>query len=129
QHMHVGAQLLEPLLVLDAEMLLLIDDEEAEVAEFDALGKKRMGSDHDVNFTLGESLLHRLQLLAADEARSLRKPQRQTLEALRERGVVLTREQRRRHDDRHLLAVHRRDKGRAQSDLRLAEADVAANEP
>ena len=35
QHMHIGAQLLEPLLVLDAEMLLLVDDEQAEIAELD----------------------------------------------------------------------------------------------
>ena len=33
QHMHFGAQLLQPLLVADAEMLLLVDDDEAEVLE------------------------------------------------------------------------------------------------
>ena len=44
-------------------------------------------------------------------------------------GVVLAREQRRRHDDRGLLAVDRRREGRAQRDLGLAEADVAADQP
>ena len=34
-----------------------------------------------------------------------------------------------RRDDRDLLAVHRRDEGGAQGDLRLAEADIAADEP
>ena len=32
QHMHLGAQLLQPLLMRDAEMLLLVDDDEAQIA-------------------------------------------------------------------------------------------------
>ena len=43
--------------------------------------------------------------------------------------VVLAREQRRRRDDRDLLAVDRRGEGGAQRDLGLAEADVAAHQP
>ena len=43
QHMDVGLQLLEPLLVLDAEMLLLVDDEEREVAELDRLRRAARG--------------------------------------------------------------------------------------
>ena len=35
QHMHVALQLLQPLLVLDAEMLLLVDDQQAEILERD----------------------------------------------------------------------------------------------
>ena len=35
QHMDLGAELFEPLLVADAKMLLLVDDQQAEVAEFD----------------------------------------------------------------------------------------------
>ena len=42
---------------------------------------------------------------------------------------MLAREQRRRHDDGDLLAVHGGGEGGAQRDLRLAEADVAADEP
>ena len=76
QHMHIGAQLLQPLLVLDAEMLLLIDDQQAEIAELDALGEKRMGADDDVDLALGKPFLHRLDLLAPDEARGLRDAQR-----------------------------------------------------
>ena len=41
---------------------------------------------------------------------------------------MLARQQRRRHDDRHLLAVHRGDEGGAQRHLRLAEADIAAHQ-
>ena len=45
QHMDVGAQLLQPLLVRDAEMLLLVDDHQAEILELDALGQQRVGAD------------------------------------------------------------------------------------
>ena len=49
QHMDVGAQLLQPLLVGDAEMLLLVDDQQAEILELDALGQQRMRADDDVD--------------------------------------------------------------------------------
>ena len=42
---------------------------------------------------------------------------------------MLAGEQRRRHDDRDLLAVMRRSESRAQRHLGLAEADVAADQP
>ncbi len=50
-------------------------------------------------------------------------------EAASEIAVMLAREQRRRHDDRDLLAVDRGGEGGAQRDLGLAEADIAADEP
>ena len=48
--MHFGAQFLQPLLVLDAEMLLLVDDDEAEILVIDALAERGMGADDDVDF-------------------------------------------------------------------------------
>ena len=56
-------------------------------------------------------------------------PHRQAGETLAEDARVLAGEQRRRHDDRGLLAVDRGGEGGAQRHLRLAEADVAADEP
>ena len=55
--MHLGAQLLEPLLMGDAEMLLLVDDDQAEVLELDRLAKQRMGADDDVDRAVGEAFL------------------------------------------------------------------------
>ena len=54
--------------MLDAEVLLLVDDEKAEVAELDIASEQRMGADDDVDVALGEALLHRIDFLAADEA-------------------------------------------------------------
>ena len=39
--MHLGAELLELLLVGDAEMLLLVDDDQTEILELDGLAEKR----------------------------------------------------------------------------------------
>ena len=64
-----------------------------------------------------------------DEARGLRDIDRMPAQALGESLGVLARQQRRRHHDGDLLAVHRGDEGGAQRDLGLAEADIAADEP
>ena len=50
-------------------------------------------------------------------------------QALREGAVVLLREDRRRHQHQHLLAVLGGLERRAQRDLGLAVADVAADQP
>jgi hypothetical protein len=55
--MHFGAKLLQPLLVLDAEMLLLVDDDEAQILELDLLAEQRMGPDHNVDAARSEPCL------------------------------------------------------------------------
>ena len=44
-------------LCVDAEMLLLVDDEQAEVPEPDGLAEQRMGADDDVDAAVGDALL------------------------------------------------------------------------
>ena len=56
EHMHLGAQRLQPLLVGDAEMLLLVHDHQPEIAELDGLAEQRMGADDDVERPGGEVL-------------------------------------------------------------------------
>ena len=60
---------------------------------------------------------------------SLRNAHRQALKALQEGAVMLAAQQRRGHDDGHLIARHDRDKGRAQGDFGFAKADIAADQP
>ncbi len=88
-----------------------------------------MGADDDVDAALGEALLRLALLGGAHHARELADADRQAGEALAEDARVLAGEQRRRHDDRGLLAVDRGGEGGAQRHLGLAEADVAAYEP
>jgi hypothetical protein len=70
--MHVGAQLLQPLLVGDAEMLLLVDDQQAEILELDALGQQRVGADDDVDGAVRQPFLGRLGSLAVTRRDSCR---------------------------------------------------------
>ena len=70
--MHVLAELLQPLLVLHAEMLLLVDDQEPEIGELDCLGEQRMGADDDVDIAALDPRLHLGALLGGHQARGLR---------------------------------------------------------
>jgi hypothetical protein len=128
QHVHAGLKLLQALLVLHAEVLLLIHDDEAEIGELDRLAQQRMGADHDVDRAVGEAGLHHRRLLRRHHAGELRDLHRHACEARGEGAVMLAGQQRRGHDHRHLHAGHGDGEGGAQRDLRLAEADVAADE-
>ena len=68
-------------------------------------------------------------LLRASESRQDFDGHRPVGEAVGKGFVVLLRQQRRRHQHRHLPAAADRREGRAQRDLGLAEADVAADQP
>ena len=64
QHVDRRPQLLEPLLVLDAEALLLVDDDQAQVLELHVLRQQPVRADDDVDLAVREPL-ERLLLLAA----------------------------------------------------------------
>ena len=49
QHVHLAAHLLQPLLVGDAEPLLLVDDQQAQVMELHALLQQLVGADQKVH--------------------------------------------------------------------------------
>ena len=57
--MDLGAHLLQLFLVGNAEVLLLVDDDETEVLELDGLAKERMGADDDVDGAFGKAFLTR----------------------------------------------------------------------
>ena len=128
QHMDIGAEFLEALLVLHTEVLLLIDDKKAEVTELDVAGEQRVGADDDVDVASLEAGFHRVDFLAAHQTRGLGQAQRQALEALGEGGVVLAGQKGCGHDDGHLLAIHGGDEGGAERHLGFAEAHVAADQ-
>ncbi len=129
QHMDLGPQLFQLLLVADAEMLLLVDDQKPEIPEFDGFAEQRVGADHDVDPALGKALLDLCQFLGRDQPRSLRDVDGESPETLGEIPGVLARQQRGRNHHRDLLAVQRDRKRRTQRHLGLAESDVAADQP
>ncbi len=128
---HVDAQLelAQQLLLLDAEALLLVDDQQAEVLRAHVARQQAVGADEDVDLALAELVDRDLLLGRRAEARDVLDRERVVLEPLGERAVVLLGEDRRRHEHHHLLAVVGGLEGGAQRDLGLAVADVAADQP
>ena len=108
QHVDVRAPLLDPLLVLHAEPLLLVDDEQADVLERDVLRQQAMRRDDDVDRAVGQPLDDVVLFLGGEEPAEHLDAHGIVREALAERLPVLAREQRGRDEDRDLLAVEHR---------------------
>ena len=123
------AQLAQQLLLRDAEALLLVHDHEPEVLRDHVSREHSVRPDQDVHLALREVGEHLLRLLGAAEARDHLDAQREVAVALAEGVPVLLGEHGRRDEHQGLLAVQRDGEGCADGDLRLAEADVAADEP
>ncbi len=87
-----------------------------------------MRADQDVDLSAGEPGHRRTLLGRGPEAGDLLDRHRIILQALGEGAVVLLGQDRRRHEQHHLLAVLHRLERAAQRDLGLAVADVAADQ-
>ena len=128
EHVDVRAQLLDGLLVLDAEALLLVDHQQAEVLELDALDQQPVGADDAVDLARLQPGHHGLGLSGAEEAGQHLDADRVAPEAVGEGVAVLLGEERGGHQDRDLLAgLDGLERG-ADRHLGLAEADVAAQQ-
>src|ERR1700722_12543434 len=127
--MHFRAQLLQPLLVSNAEMLLLVDNDEAKILEAHGLAQDGVSADDNVDSAFSQALLYLTALSRADHARELANVDWEPCEAEAEVLGMLTRQERGRGDNRGLLAVDGCREGGAQRDLGLAEANVAAHQP
>ena len=128
QDVDVGPQRLEVLLVLDAEALLLVDDDQAEVLEAHSRGEQPVRADDHVDGSGVDALDCRLRVGVAAEPRQRGHLHREGRVALGERRQVLLHQERRRHQHGHLLAVLHRLERRTHGDLGLPVADVTADE-
>ena len=129
QDVDVGLELLEGVLVLDAEALLLVDDEQAEVFEEHLLGEDPVRADDHVDGAVGDPGERVARLLVGLEARQRLHLHGEAGEALRERLDVLLDQQRRGNEHRDLLAVLDRLERGTDGHLGLAESDVAGQQP
>ena len=76
----------------DAEVLFLIDNQEAQLAKAHILRHKRMRADDDIDATVFQALLHRLYVSSRDQTRDLFNTHWETGEALNEVLKMLTAE-------------------------------------
>ena len=114
--------------MLDTKVLLFVDDQQTKVLRLHILAQQRMGADNDIDRAIGKALLGVRQRLRPSKARGMGDTDRQPVETFRKRLVVLTGQQGCRHDDGHLHAIERRDKGRAQGHFGFAETDITAHQ-
>ena len=121
QHMHVFAQLLEPFFMAHTEMLLLVYNKQTQIPELDGFGQESMRSDHDVDLAVFDPLPHQRHILGRDEPGSLRHPHRIAFEPFAEGLIMLAGQERRWHDNGHLLALHHCNERRSESYFRLAD--------
>ena len=129
EHVHLGAQGLEAFLLLHAEAMLLVEDDQAEVVELHVLLDQLVRADDDVQLAFRQVLQRLRHFLGRTEARQFGNLDRPVGETVGEILEMLFGEQRSGHQHRDLLAIHRRDEGGAQCDFGLAETHVAADEP
>ena len=128
QHVHIGAHLLELFLVFHAEALLLVNDDQAQIFENDALREEAVRTDHHVHRTGCDffgNLAGFLGLLEAGKHANLHGEARETLT---ERLVVLLGEQGRGHEHGDLFTVLHGLECGAHGDLGFAEPHVAGDE-
>ena len=128
QHVDLQLELAQQLLLLDAEALLLVDDQQAEVLRAHVAREQPVRADQDVDLAALEGRRRVARLLRRAEARDHVDRERVVAQALAERAEVLLGEHRGRHQEHHLLAVLGGLERGAQRDLGLAVADVAADQ-
>ncbi|MEY4103892.1 MAG: hypothetical protein RL461_1094, partial [Planctomycetota bacterium] len=129
EHVRREPELEQPLLVLDPEALLLVHDDQAEVAEGHVLRQQPVRTDDDVDLAGRDRGEDRTGLGVALEAAQALDAERIGAEPVAEGPLVLLAEHRRGHEHRHLAPRVDGLERSADRDLGLPEADVAAHEP
>ncbi len=128
EHVDLGAHLLQALFVADAEALLFVDDEQAEVLELEVLREDAVGADEDVDLACGGLLEDVLLLFCGAEARDHLDVDGEVGEAALEGFEVLEGEDGGGREDGDLLAILHGLEGGAHGDFGFAVADVAAEQ-
>ena len=128
EHVDRAAHLLDVLLVRHAEALLLVDDEQAEVLERNILLQQLMRADHEIALAAAHVCQRLADLPLRAKAREHPDLDRETIKPLHGRLIVLLGEHGRRHQNGRLPPVEHALHHRAQGDLSLAVAHVAAQE-
>ena len=123
-----GAHLLEAFFVVDAEALLFIDDEQAEVLELEVFGEQAVRADEDVDLAVGDLFEDLFLLFRGAEAGDHLDVDGEVGEAALEGLVVLEGEDRGRREDGDLFGVLHGFECGAHGDFGFAVADVAAEQ-
>ena len=128
QRVNVRFKRFKLVLRVDAELLLFVDDHQPEVLELQVFAQDSVGSDQNIDFPVLEILQHHLGLFGRPRPVEVVDPRGQSVQTFAKRAKVLKRQQRRRNQHRHLLAVGHSLEGGAHRDFSFTKAHVAANQ-
>ena len=129
QHIHALGNFLQALLVADAEPLLLVDDQQSQILEGDALLQKLVGAHNQIHGS-GPEVLYRSALFGGGtEPAEHIDIHRESPEPGDGGLIMLLGQHRGGHQNGDLLAVHHGFHGGPQGNLRFAEAHVTAEKP
>ena len=112
----------------DAETVLFVDDDQAQVFELDVFLQQPVRADDDVDPALGGLLQHLGDLFGGQKTADHFDAHRMIAEAMAKSLQVLLRQDRRRRQHGDLLAALDREKRGAHRDFGLAVTDIAANQ-
>ena len=129
EHVDLEPERADELLLRDAEALLLVEDDEPELLRDDVAREDPVRPDQHLDLALAELVEDPRLVRPRAEAGHHLDAHGEVAVALAEGVPVLLGEDRRRAEDERLLPVQRGRERRPHRDLRLAEADVAADEP
>jgi hypothetical protein len=128
ERVHIHPHLTDLLFCCHAEFLFFVDDQQAEVFEFNILAQDPVGADQDVEgslFQFGKDLFLRFRRL---EPVQVIHPAGELLQAVGEGLEMLKGKDGSGDEDGDLPAFRDHLECRADSDLRLSESDIAADE-
>ena len=129
QHIHLLGQFLQPLLVGDPKPLFLVNDQQAQILELDALLQQPMGADENIHLALGGVLKDGLGVFAvlipSQHTDAHWKPLKPTGGGLE----VLVGQHGGGHQNGRLLSFQYALHHRPQGDLCLAIAHITAEQP
>ena len=129
QHIHILLDLLDLLLVAHAKTLLLIDDQKPQILVLHVCRQQSVRADDDIHQPFFQPLDRLLHLARCPKTGHHLHAHRKVLHALHKCVVVLLCQDRRRHKVGDLLSVLNGFERRADRDLRLSVAHVAADQP
>ena len=130
EHVHVAADLLQPLLMRHAEALLLVHDQQAQIVETHVARKQPVRADDDVHLALLPASASDFLLLAgAAEAAEHLDAHRKRRHAPAKRLVMLEDQHGGGRQHGHLFRIGDGLERRAHGDFGLAVAHVAAKQP
>ncbi len=102
QHVNIRAHRLQTFFVTHAKVLFFINNQQAEVLELDRLCQQRMGADNNIDGAAIDAVAGGCGLFRGDKTRQLTHFKREATEAFGEGFIVLTCQQGRRRNNRHL---------------------------